>query len=114
MGTAHLRIPASGTGGPCPPSKILASVQDLQLRHLWRLDVLNADLRGELLDDPEQIRPRGGTWREGLLQQPFVATFADVDIQRHFPEEGNAELFGLALRSATAEEVSALVAGVGE
>ena len=46
-------------------TKLLAD--DFQLGHLGRLDVLDADLGGELLDDCQEIRPRRGAGEQGLV-----------------------------------------------
>ena len=57
------REPHESAGGPRsrrPPGwRPGDQLQDLELRHLGRLDVLDADLGGELLDDAEQVGPRG-------------------------------------------------------
>ena len=69
------RLSADGRTG-CGPPTILAcpavghdaapvSVDDLQLRHLGRLDVLDADLGGELLDDAEQVGAARASRRRG-------------------------------------------------
>ena len=83
----------------------------LQLGHLRRLDVLDADLRGELLDDSEEIRSRGRAGEQGVFHLAFVAAFAEEDVERHFAQEGHAELLGLAPGTAAAEDVNPLVTG---
>ena len=42
-----------------PPAEGGSLIEDLELGHLGRLDVLDADLGGELLDDAEQIGAGG-------------------------------------------------------
>src|SRR5579883_2405271 len=89
----------------------MCSVQDFELRHLGRLDVLDADLSGELLDHAEQVRPGGGAGFEGFADLTLVTALADVDVEGDFAEERDAKLLGLAPGAALAEDVNALIAG---
>src|SRR6516165_1460295 len=85
-------IARSGTRTPSHPER---SADNFELGHLGGLDILNADLRRELFDDTEEVRSRGRAGHQRLLHSSFIAGFAKEDVQRHFAEEGDAELFGL-------------------
>ena len=85
-------------------------VEDLQLGHLGRLDVLDADLGGELLDDAQQIGPGRRAGGQGVFHLALVAALAEEDVERDFTQERNAHRFGLAPGAATAEDVNTLIA----
>ena len=87
------------------------SANDFQLGHLGRLDVLDADLGGELLDDAQQIGPGRRAREQGVFHLALVAALAEEDVERDLAEEGNAHRFGLAPGAAAAEDVDPLVAG---
>ncbi len=65
---------------------------DLQLRHLGRLDVPDTDLGGELFDDVQEIRPRGRAGKKRLFHLAGIAGLAEENVERHLAQEGYAEL----------------------
>ena len=87
------------------------SIEDFELRHLGRLDVLDADLGGELLDEPEEVGTRRGARSKRLLEPAVVAALAEEDVERDLAEERHAHRLGLPAGSSSAEEVDLLVAG---
>ena len=97
---------------PRPPRiSQLNLTDDFQLGHLGRLDVLDADLSGELFDDTQEIWPRGGSREEGLVHFSIVASLSEVNVQRHLAEKGDAQLGRLAPSAAATEDINPFVAG---
>src|SRR5262245_14399224 len=90
-GTSH--PPSQATQPPdCRALAIDHSADDLQLGHFGGLDVLNTDLGGELLDDPQEVRAGGRARGQGLLDLSLVAGLSQEDVQGHFAQEGDAHL----------------------
>ena len=83
-------------------------IQNFELGKLGILDVLYADLGGQLFHDPGQVAPGKVLCLEDLGQSSFVSTLSQKNVQRNFTQKGYAELLGLPAGASLAEQVNSL------
>ena len=81
-------------------------LQNLQRRHLRRLEQVPCDLNGRPFADVHQRRPRRAVFREQVADAAFVAADPDLRIGRNLAQKRQTELLRLGLRSAAAEDLS--------